>query len=52
MLEEKIGLLVVIVNDVNCVGLGEVWFGVGSYFKYMIMFIFGIGVGGVIILNN
>lgn len=50
--EIEIGILVVIENDVNIVVFGEMWKGVGDGVKDVIFVMFGIGVGGGIIVNG
>ena len=51
-LGEKIGLPVILANDANCAGLGEVWLGAGQGLQNVIMLTLGTGVGGAIILNG
>jgi glucokinase len=51
-LEEKIGLPVILANDANCAGLGEVWLGAGQGLSNVIVLTLGTGVGGAIILNG
>lgn len=50
--EVEMGILVVIENDVNIVVFGEMWKGVGDGVKDVILVMFGIGVGGGIIVNG
>ncbi|MGB3534468.1 MAG: ROK family protein [Microcoleaceae cyanobacterium] len=51
-LEQKIGLPVIMANDANCAGLGEVWLGAGQGLDNVIVLTLGTGVGGAIILNG
>jgi glucokinase len=51
-LEQKIGLPVIMANDANCAGLGEVWLGAGQGLSNVIVLTLGTGVGGAIILNG
>ncbi len=51
-LEEKVGLPVILGNDANCAGLGEVWLGAGRGLQNVIVLTLGTGVGGAIILNG
>lgn len=52
LLEQKIGLPVILANDANCAGLGEVWLGAGQGLRNAIVLTLGTGVGGAIILNG
>ena len=52
ILEKKYNLPIVLVNDVNCVALGEKWIGAGKNLKNFICLTIGTGIGGGIILNN
>lgn len=46
------GLLVIIENDVNCVGLVEIYEGVVKGKKEVFFVVIGIGIGGVIFCNG
>lgn len=52
ILEDRLGLPVVIENDANAAALGEHWIGAGAGFRHMICITLGTGVGGAIILDN
>jgi len=53
MLEQRLGLPVVLNNDANAAAYGEYWAGAGRDFEgTMILFTLGTGVGGGIILNG
>jgi glucokinase len=52
ILEEHLGLPVVLNNDANAAAYGEFWAGAGRGVQNMIMFTLGTGVGGGIILNG
>jgi glucokinase len=51
-LEAGTGISTVVANDANCAGLGEVWLGVGSQFRNLIMLTLGTGIGGAIFLDG
>ncbi len=51
-LEIEIDLPVIMANDANCAGLGEVWLGAGQGLGNVIVLTLGTGVGGAIILNG
>ena len=51
-LETQTGLPTIIENDANCAGIGEVWLGVGSKFRDLILLTLGTGVGGAIFLDG
>lgn len=51
-LETHTGLPTIIENDANCAGIGEVWLGVGSKFRDLILLTLGTGVGGAIFLDG
>lgn len=50
--EEKYGLKTTVVNDANCVAIGEQWVGAAKNSKNAIIITIGTGVGGGIIVNN
>jgi glucokinase len=52
LLEEKIGLPVMINNDANCAALGEMWKGAGDGERELVCVTLGTGVGGGIITNG
>ena len=52
MLEEKLGLPVVIDNDANCMAYAEWKLGAGKGMKNIVCFTLGTGVGSGIIINN
>jgi glucokinase len=51
-LEARIGLPVIIANDANCAGVGELWLGAGKEYQHSILLTLGTGVGGAIVLNG
>jgi glucokinase len=51
-LEQKMGLPVIMANDANCAGLGEVWLGAGQSLRNVIVLTLGTGVGGAMIING
>lgn len=51
-LELHTGCPIVLANDANCAGLGELHFGAGRPFRNFILLTLGTGVGGAIILNG
>ncbi|MBW4523012.1 MAG: ROK family protein [Scytolyngbya sp. HA4215-MV1] len=51
-LEEKTGNPVILANDANCAGIGEVWLGAGRTFRNLILLTLGTGVGGAVFLNG
>jgi glucokinase len=51
-LEAKTSIPTMLDNDANCAGMGEVWLGVGSQFRNLIMLTLGTGVGGAIFLDG
>lgn len=52
VLEEKLGVPVIIDNDANVAALGEAWSGAGSGFRDMICITLGTGVGGGVIVDG
>lgn len=52
ILEVEIFFFVVVDNDVNIVVIGEMWKGVGDGVKDLLCVMFGIGVGGGVIVNG
>ena len=52
ILEEKIGLPVVIDNDANCMAIAEWKCGAGRGFQHIVFISMGTGVGGAIIANG
>lgn len=51
-LEADLQRPVILANDANCAGLGEVWLGAGRGYRDAILLTLGTGVGGAIILNG
>jgi len=51
-IEERVGLKVTIMNDVNTAALGEWWFGAGKGTESMVMLTLGTGIGGGVIVNG
>ncbi|WP_338462937.1 ROK family protein [Synechococcus elongatus IITB7] len=51
-LEADLQRPVILANDANCAGLGEVWLGAGQGYRDAIVLTLGTGVGGAIILNG
>ena len=51
-LEADLQRPVVLANDANCAGLGEVWLGAGRGYRDAILLTLGTGVGGAIVLNG
>lgn len=51
-LEKQFGLPVTVVNDANCVALGEAWIGAGKNCRNLIVITVGTGIGGGIMVNN
>lgn len=43
---------VILANDANCAGLGEVWLGAGRPFQDVVVMTLGTGVGGAVILRG
>ena len=52
VLEEKLNMPVMILNDVNAAALGEKFFGAGKYVNNMICLTLGTGIGGGVIIEN
>ena len=52
ILEEKIGLPVLVDNDANCMGYGEWKCGAGRGFQHVVFMALGTGVGGAIVANG
>ena len=52
LLEPQIHRPVVVANDANCAGMGEVWLGAGKGFRNFILLTLGTGVGGAVILDG
>ncbi len=51
-LEQRTSKPVILANDANCAGLGELWIGAGQPYQDLILLTLGTGVGGAIILNG
>lgn len=51
-LEADLQRPVILANDANCAGLGEVWLGGGRGYRDAILLTLGTGVGGAIVLNG
>lgn len=52
VLEEKLGIPVVLENDANCAALGEKWLGAGRDVEDLCMLTLGTGVGGAFVFNG
>jgi glucokinase len=52
LLEERLGLTVVVENDANVMAVGEKWRGAGMDFSHFLCLTLGTGVGGGLILNG
>jgi glucokinase len=52
VLEEKLGIPVVLENDANCAALGEKWLGAGRDVEDLCMLTLGTGVGGGFVFNG
>ncbi|HKW76749.1 MAG TPA: ROK family protein [Terriglobales bacterium] len=52
ILEEKLGVPVVLENDANCAALGEKWLGAGRDVEDLCMLTLGTGVGGGFVFNG
>lgn len=52
MLEEKLGLPVIVENDANCAGLAEINYGYGKTYKNMVIVTIGTGIGGCIVIDG
>ena len=52
MVSERMGLPVVIENDVNALAVAEQWFGAGSSFSSFVVVTVGAGVGCGIVLDG
>lgn len=52
LLEQATSLPVILANDANCAGLGEIWLGAGQGCNNAILLTLGTGVGGAVILNG
>jgi predicted NBD/HSP70 family sugar kinase len=49
---DALGIPVELENDVNCVGLAELWLGAGKNTKNFIALTVGTGIGGAIVMNG
>jgi glucokinase len=52
VLEEKLGIPVVLENDANCAAMGEKWLGAGREVEDLCMLTLGTGVGGGFVFNG
>lgn len=52
VLEQKLGVPVVLENDANCAALGEKWLGAGRDIEDLCMLTLGTGVGGGFVFNG
>ncbi|WP_338750091.1 ROK family glucokinase [Bacillus sp. FJAT-52991] len=52
LLEQEIGLPVMVENDANCAALGEMWKGAGGGAENLVCVTLGTGVGGGVIVNG
>ena len=52
LVSEAVGLPCAVENDVNCVGLGEMWLGAGCGVRSLFCATVGTGIGGRVILNG